>query len=125
MERKHIPLATSANVGMSAAVRYGDHVAVSGQVALNAKGELVGKGDIVTQIDQCMANIADILAQVGGSLSDVVSLTTYLKSPEFAPAFLQARARHFPERPPATTTVIAQMLGPDFLVEIQVFAALG
>jgi enamine deaminase RidA (YjgF/YER057c/UK114 family) len=125
MERKHIPLATSANVGMSAAVRYGDHVAVSGQVALNAKGELVGKDDIVAQIDQCMANIADILAQVGGSLGDVVSLTTYLKSPEFAAAFLQARARYFPERPPATTTVIAQMLGPDFLVEIQVFAALG
>jgi enamine deaminase RidA (YjgF/YER057c/UK114 family) len=124
MEKKFVPLAISANVGMSAAVRFGDHIAVSGQVALNENGELVGKGDIVAQIDQCVANIAAILAQAGGSLSDIVSLTTYLKSPEFAPAFLEARARLFPDRPPATTTVVADLLGPDFLVEIQALAAL-
>jgi enamine deaminase RidA (YjgF/YER057c/UK114 family) len=123
MEKRFIPLATTQKVGMSAAVRFGGLIAVSGQVALNAKGELVGKGDIATQVAQCFANIADVLGQAGASLSDVVSVTTYLKSPDLAPAFLEARARAFPEHPPATTTVIAQMLSPDFLVEIQALAA--
>ncbi|MND09207.1 hypothetical protein D3C83_323580 [compost metagenome] len=54
----------------------------------------------------------------------MVSLTTYLKSRSFASEFLAARARYFPERPPATTTVVAELLAPDFLIEVQALAAL-
>ena len=125
MEKEFVPLGGGANVGMSAAVRFGDCIAVSGQVAMNEAGELVGKDNFEVQIEQCFANLASVLAQAGGTLSDVVSLTTYLASREHARGFLAARGRHFPENPPATTTVIAQLMHPDFLVEVQALAAVG
>ena len=126
MDKQFVSLGEGAgNVGMSAAVRFGACIAVSGQVAMTETGELVGKDDFDAQIEQCFANLASVLSQAGGSLADVVSLTTYLSSREYARAFLAARGRHFPVNPPATTTVIAQMLHPDFLVEIQALAAVG
>jgi len=125
MEKEHFGLAGGGSVaGMSAAVRFGDMIAVSGQVAMTADGKLVGHGDIDAQIEQCFTNLADVLGRAGAGLADVVSLTTYLTSAEFAPRFLAARQRYFPERAPATTTVIASLLHPEFLIEIQALAAL-
>lgn len=126
LEKRFIPIGDGkANVGMSAAVRFGDMIAVSGQIAMDGAGNLVGKDDFPEQAEQCFANLAAVLKQAGGSLRDVVSLTTYLKSPDFAQEFLAVRARHFPDHPPATTTVIADMLAPDFLIEIQALAAVA
>jgi enamine deaminase RidA (YjgF/YER057c/UK114 family) len=125
MDKRFISLGEGVNVGMSAAVRFGDCIAVSGQVAMDEAGQLVGKDDFAAQAEQCFANLARVLEQAGGTLADVVMLTTYLTAREHAPAFLAARARHFPTDPPATTTVIAQMLHPDFLIEIQALAAIG
>jgi 2-iminobutanoate/2-iminopropanoate deaminase len=113
------------HVGMSAAVRWGDCVAVSGQVATNERGEFVGEGDFEAQAEQCFANLARILGEAGAQLADVVSLTTYLTTAEHAPKFLALRAKYFAERPPATTTVLAQLLSPRFLIEIQAMAVVG
>jgi enamine deaminase RidA (YjgF/YER057c/UK114 family) len=125
MDRHFVSLGEGVNVGMSAAVRFGDCIAVSGQVAMDEVGQLVGKDDFAAQAEQCFANLARVLEQAGGSLADVVMLTTYLTAREHAPAFLAVRARHFPTDPPATTTVIARMLHPDLLIEIQALAAIG
>jgi enamine deaminase RidA (YjgF/YER057c/UK114 family) len=125
MDKRFVSLGEGVDVGMSAAVRFGDCIAVSGQVALDASGELVGKNDFAAQAEQCFTNLAAVLGQAGGTLGDVVSLTTYLAAREHAPAFLAARARHFPANPPATTTVIAQLMHPDFLIEIQALAAIA
>jgi enamine deaminase RidA (YjgF/YER057c/UK114 family) len=125
MEKRIVSLGEGVDVGMSAAVRFGDCIAVSGQVAMDEAGQLVGKDDFAAQAEQCFTNLARVLEQAGGRLVDVVSLTTYLAAREHAPAFLAARARHFPTDPPATTTVIAQLLHPDFLIEIQALAAIG
>jgi enamine deaminase RidA (YjgF/YER057c/UK114 family) len=126
MDKRFIGLGEGVpNVGMSAAVCFGDLVAVSGQVAMTETGELVGEGDFAAQAEQCFANLARVLKQAGSSLKDVVSLTTYLASAEFARPFLAARARHFPEHAPATTTVIAQLMHPGLLIEIQALAAVS
>lgn len=113
------------NVGMSAAVRCGDWITVSGQVATGPDGTLVGDGDFDAQAEQCFANLAHILAQAGAQLADVVSLTTYLTSAEHTRQFLAQRAKHFPKDPPATTTVLAQLLSPRFLIEVQATAVVG
>jgi len=110
---------------MSQAVRCGDTIHVSGQVAIGEDGAIVGEGDIEAQARQCFANIARHLGEAGASLADVVSLTTYLTKAESAGAFLKLRAQTFPERAPATTTVIAQLLHPSFLIEIQAVAVVG
>jgi enamine deaminase RidA (YjgF/YER057c/UK114 family) len=125
MQKTHIGLGDGRpNVGMSAAVRCDGMIFVSGQVA-TSDGKIVGEGDFEAQAEQCFANIAQILGQAGAGLSDVVWLTTYLTSAEYAPKFLELRAKHFPANPPATTTVLAQLLSPKFLIEIQAIAVRG
>src|SRR5438067_157121 len=52
---------------------------LSGQVALNEKGELVGKDNLTAQTEQVFANIKRIVEAEGGSMNDVVKLTSYLK----------------------------------------------
>lgn len=123
MDRQYISMGEGAAAsGMSAAVRVGDVISVSGQVAMTDTGEIVGKGDAAAQVEHCFASLDAILRRAGSSLADVVSLTAYLTSPASVRDFLAARGRHFPERAPATTTVVAQLLHPDFLVEIQATA---
>jgi 2-iminobutanoate/2-iminopropanoate deaminase len=63
--------------GMSQAVRCGEWVTVSGQVALK-NGQVVGAGDAAAQARQCFANIEAALAEAGASLSDIVTLRCYL-----------------------------------------------
>jgi 2-iminobutanoate/2-iminopropanoate deaminase len=63
--------------GMSQAVRRGDWITVSGQVALK-DGQVVGIGDAAAQARQCFANIGTVLAEAGASLGDVVSLRCFL-----------------------------------------------
>ena len=57
MDKRCIPIGDgTVKVGMSAAVRFGDMIAVSGQVAMDGEGRLVGKDDFPAQAEQCFAN---------------------------------------------------------------------
>ncbi|MET0146965.1 MAG: RidA family protein [Ilumatobacteraceae bacterium] len=108
---------------MSPGVRFGNVIAVSGQVSVDETGALVGIDDVAAQARQCFANIERILGRAGASLSDVVQLTGYLVDPAHAGAYLEVRRATFAVDPPATTTVVvAALLGPQFLVEVQVLA---
>jgi enamine deaminase RidA (YjgF/YER057c/UK114 family) len=107
---------------MSAAVVANGTVYVAGQVAFGADGQVVGEGDCAAQTRQCLANIERILGQVGCGLADIVSLTSYLARAEDAAAFVGVRGEVFPVDPPATTTVVAALLGPTLLVEMQAIA---
>jgi enamine deaminase RidA (YjgF/YER057c/UK114 family) len=59
------------------AVRGGNTVYLSGQIALGSDGKLVGEGDLAAQAHQCFANIRAILQRAGGKMTDIVKLTTY------------------------------------------------
>ncbi len=101
---------------------------VSGQVALNAAGELVGKGDLVAQAEQVYANLTEALRAVDASFADVVKVVTYVVglSPESAAAIRTVRMRHLGEGPYPTSTMVGvnALVHPDFLIEIEVVAAL-
>ena len=123
MKKTHIPYwEGKPNVGASAAVRFGDIIVMSGTVASNERGELVGEGDFEAQAEQCFANIRRILAQAGATMADIVQLNTHLASQDYLKPFLAKRIAFFPENGPATTTLIAQMARPEFLIEIEVMA---
>ena len=107
--------------GMSAAVRADGRIYVSGQVALGPDG-LVGEGDCAAQARQCFANLEAVLGELGAGLADVVSLTAYLADRADALAYLAVRREVFPVDPPATTTVVAALLDPRLLVEVQAVA---
>jgi 2-iminobutanoate/2-iminopropanoate deaminase len=105
--------------GMSQAVRVGDAVYLSGQVALGEDGAVVGRGDPEEQAAQCFRNLAAVLDAAGSSMADVVQLTCYLTDADYFPAYSQAKRRWFTTNPPASTTVVvAALLNADFLIEV-------
>lgn len=104
--------------GVSQAVRVGDSVYLSGQVALGEDG-VVGRGDPGAQVAQCFQNLAAVLNAAGSSMADVVQLTCYLTDADYYPAYSAAKQQWFATNPPASTTVIvAGLLHDDFLIEV-------
>jgi 2-iminobutanoate/2-iminopropanoate deaminase len=112
--------------GMAQAFGAGSFSFVSGQVALASDGTVVGNGDAVAQAKQCFENLSGVLAQQGRSLGHVVKLTCYLTASEHFPAYAAEKMSQFPNNPPASTTVIvAGLLHPELLMEIEAIAYLG
>lgn len=96
---------------------------VSGQVAVNPAGEIVGRGDVTAQARQVLENLKACLAAAGGSLADVAKLTTFLIDIKDRPAVAAVRAEYFPSDYPASTLVqVSALAQPDFLVEIEAYA---
>jgi enamine deaminase RidA (YjgF/YER057c/UK114 family) len=112
--------------GAAHAVRAGDLLFLSGQVALDNAGALVGAGDPVAQARQCFRNIEAVLRAAGGGLDSVVRLRCYLSDAATYPAYAGVKAELFPHRPPAGTAVIVgSLLDPLFLLEIEAVAVLS
>jgi reactive intermediate/imine deaminase len=110
--------------GYSHAAKAGGLVFVAGQVALDAEGNVVGRGDIEAQAVQVFENLNTVLAASGGTLDDVVKLTTYTTSLAYRQKIAEVRARYFRTQfPPNTFVVVASLASPDYLLEIEAVAA--
>jgi enamine deaminase RidA (YjgF/YER057c/UK114 family) len=107
---------------MAQAVRRGNVVSVAGQVAIGDGGAIVGEGDFRAQVERAFDNVERWLAEAGASIADVVQMVCHLADPADAGVFLEVRSSRFGGTPPATTTVIAQMLLPGLLVELTALA---
>ena len=106
----------------SAAVRAGDLLFLSGQVALDpASGKLVA-GDIGAQTEQIFANISAVLEAAGKSFDDVMKTTVYLADMKDFAAMNTVYARYFHTPYPARTTIQAAGLPLGAAVEIEVVA---
>jgi enamine deaminase RidA (YjgF/YER057c/UK114 family) len=111
--------------GMSQAVRCGDWIIVSGQVALE-DGKVVGIGDPAVQARQCFDNITAALAEAGASLRDIVSLRCFLTDKSAYQGYAEVKAMLFQKESPASTTVIINaLLIPDLLMEVEAVAWSG
>ena len=111
---------------LSQGTRAGDWIFVSGQRSRDTNGQTVGVGDFEAQADRAFQCVAQVLAEAGGDLSDVVKLTAYLVNPLHVQTFHNMCARLFPTHPPAgTTAVVASLTSPDALIEIEACARLG
>ncbi|MFF3705295.1 RidA family protein [Streptomyces phaeochromogenes] len=104
----------------------GRFVAVSGQLALDEDGKLVGEGDPAAQARQVFENLRRCLASAGAGFDDVVKLTFFVTDMAYMPAVRAARDEHIsPGRLPAASAVqVAALVSPDFLMEIEAFALL-
>ncbi|MFY4720626.1 RidA family protein [Streptomyces sp. LaBMicrA B280] len=127
------PIRITAPAGVAPAAQYshvvtatGRLVAVSGQLALDEDGELVGPGDPAAQARQVFANLRRCLAAAGAGFEHVVKLTYFLTDMAHMPAVRAARGAHIPEdRLPAASAVqVAGLVSPDFLMEIEALAVL-
>lgn len=126
-ELRHIasPDGVAAGRGYSHVVTgRGRLVVVSGQVAQDGAGQLVGPGDPDAQARQVFANIGRCLAAAGADFGDIVKLGVYVLDVAYLPAVRAARdAVIDTARPPASTAVqVAALFAPGYLIEIEAWA---
>ncbi|MBC9713328.1 RidA family protein [Streptomyces sp. TRM66268-LWL] len=105
----------------------GTFIAVSGQLALDERGELVGPGDPEAQGRQVFENLRRCLAAAGASFDDVVKLTYFVTDTAHMPAVRAARDAYLhPDRLPASTAVqVSALVAPEFLMEIEALAVVA
>lgn len=109
-----------------AGVKVGDMIWVSGQAAVDANGNIVGAGDMRAQADKTFQNVAEVLAEGGATMDDVVSITAWLTDMSLYADYNAARAAAFPNTQPTSATVhSAQLVLPGLLVEVAAVAILG
>ncbi|MFE0415499.1 RidA family protein [Streptomyces tendae] len=128
------PTRIPAPEGVAPAAQYshvvlgtGRFVAVSGQLALDEHGEVVGAGDPAAQARQVFENLRRCLASAGATFDDVVKLTFFVTDMAHMGAIRAARAEHIPDdRLPAASAVqVAALVRPEFLMEIEAFAVVA
>ena len=109
-----------------AKVTNGQVVFVSGQVALNAEGKLVGGKDVRAQFRQAVANVEAVLQEAGATLEDVVKTTVFLTEQADFDKLIDIRTQFFGKTRPASSTIVVKGLArPEFLVEIEVEAVVS
>lgn len=110
----------------SPATEAGGFVFISGQVAFDAAGKLVGKGDVRRQTEVVLDNVKGAIEAAGGTMDDIAKVNVYLTDPAHFQIMNEVYRRYFSgEEKPARATVIAVLATPDFLVEIEAIGYLG
>lgn len=102
-------------------------VAVSGQLALDEDGKLVGAGDPTAQARQVFENLRRCLVAAGAGFADVVKLTYFVTDMAYMPAIRAARAEHIPDDllPAASAVRVAGLVAPEFLMEVEALAVVA
>jgi enamine deaminase RidA (YjgF/YER057c/UK114 family) len=105
------------------AIVVGGFCYISGMLATNSAGELVGAGDVVAQCEQVLENIEAVLSHLGASLAQVVKVVVYLRDIADRPAVNVVRQRRFGDaRPTSTLIEISALAHPHALIEIESIA---
>ena len=133
MERKNIQPEALATRVVGGHVLYSHVVVVegrktifvSGQLARDRQGGVVGKGDMRTQIRQVGENVKAALAAAGASLADIVKTNTYVTDIDEFFKHVDVRMEYFGALPTSTTVEVRRLAHPDLLVEVEVIAVVG
>lgn len=126
---KHInPEGLSKNPAFSQVVTTqgnGKTIYIGGQDAVNAAGEIIGKGDLAAQTEQVMINLQTALSACEATFDNLVKLSIYIVQGQDLYSGLQASQQYLGdlENPPAISVLfVAGLANPDFLVEIDATA---
>ncbi|MBI4456351.1 MAG: RidA family protein [Acidobacteria bacterium] len=101
---------------------------VSGQVAVDRQGNLVGKGDFRAQYLMAYENLRNVLSAEGATFDNIVQLRTYLTRHENVHKFIDIRKETYPQwfptgkYPPNTLLIIDSLVWPDLLIEVEAVA---
>lgn len=106
----------------SDAVRYGDLLFLSGQVGVDANGQVAG--DVAAQAEAAFANLGRVLALAGAGPANVLKITIFMTNATDRGRILPARRAFFGAARPASTLVEVRGLArPEWLIEIEAVAA--
>lgn len=109
----------------SPGVRAGDIIYVSGVLSLDREGKTVGLGDAGAQTRQVLEIIKSIVESGGGTMKDVVFNQIFLSDMAFYRVMNAVYSEYFPVEPPARYCIKAELVRPEFLVEISSQAHVG
>ena len=96
----------------------GDFIFVSGTLALDSDGNLVGRDDVQAQTRQVLESIKSVLEAAGASMADIVFNQLFIKNLDDYAAVNEVYKEYFPSTPPARYLIQADLVKPEFLVEI-------
>jgi len=109
-----------ARVGYCRALRAGDRIFVTGTAPVAEGGGVHGVGDAYAQAKRCLEIIAQALAGVDATLSDVVRTRMFTTDIERWEEYGRAHAEAFGDHPPTTSLVeVRRLIDPDMLIEIE------
>lgn len=112
-------------IGYSRAVRIGTTVEVTGTVAVDASGSLVGKDDPYEQTKFIITKIEGVLKQAGATLNNVVRTRMFVTDISRWEEYGRAHGEFFSEIRPCTTMVeVSKLIEPGFLIEIEATAVI-
>ena len=101
-------------------------VYISGQIAYDKDGKIVGAGDMKAQAEQVFKNLQAALDAAGATFSDVVKMNSYITDMSKVQAVRDVRARYFGDAMPASTFVqVAGLVRPELMLEIEVIAVVS
>ncbi|ACZ62039.1 translation initiation inhibitor, yjgF family [Dehalococcoides mccartyi VS] len=122
MSKKYFS-APGAQGPYSLAVKAGDYLYISGQIGhIDADGKPLAS--VETQTKRCLEKMAELLKTAGASFDDVVKTTVFLKNQEDFAKMNSVYTVFFSGTKPARSTVIAGMVFPEIMVEIEAIAYL-
>jgi 2-iminobutanoate/2-iminopropanoate deaminase len=99
---------------------------VSGQIANDLEGNLIGPGDLRAQTRQVFENLRQILEANGATFADVVKIGTYLTTLDDAAGMREIRSEYLVGEPPASTAVqVAALVVPDAMIEVDLVAVVA
>ncbi len=106
-------------------IKEGKLLFISGLTATDDQGNIVGKGDIVTQARVIFTKIGEILETAGATFDDVVKTVDYITTTENYRGTADVRREFFhTDFPAATGVIVAGLLRPDALIEIEAVAVI-
>jgi enamine deaminase RidA (YjgF/YER057c/UK114 family) len=100
-------------------------VFLTGQVAHDERGEVVGGSDFRAQATQAFENFKKALAGAGADFSDLVKITIYITDQRYRQTLGEVRNKYITEAFPTSTLVVAQLAHPELLVEIEGIAVIA
>jgi enamine deaminase RidA (YjgF/YER057c/UK114 family) len=112
-------------VGYCRAIRAGDHVYVTGTVALAPDGSVHAPGDGYRQAERCLQIIDEALRGLGAAREHVVRTRMFVTEISRWEEFGRAHAEFFGEHRPATSMLQVGLIGEEFLIEIEADAMVG
>ena len=99
-------------------------VYISGQIAFDGDGNVVGAGDMKAQAEQVFKNLETALSAAGATFADVVKMNSYTTDMSKVADVREVRARYFGANAPASTFVeVKGLVRPELMLEIEVIAA--
>ncbi len=109
----------------SPATRAGNTVYISGTLPIGSNGEAVAPGDVRAQTRHVLESIKSTLAAAGATLADIAYNQIFIKNLDDYAAMNEVYKEYFPAHPPARYCIRADLVKPEFLVEIASTAYLG